>query len=156
MEERVFIKMLELNGPSHFSLKDSRFHVKKAKDSTGRVNTWKELDLMNTFTIEATFCGSTIGPLANMQYSHKNFEDVGAIICDSIMDYWDPDSSKKAMILSQLADKYKEKGEDDGAGSSDEAEDSPGSDSTSSEGAGDAATDHFKTVRKHVSCRHLI
>jgi hypothetical protein len=73
MEERVFIRMLELNGPSHFSLKDSRFHVKKAKESTGRVNTWREMDLMNTFTVEVGLVSS----LLVSSRLHSSFLTVG-------------------------------------------------------------------------------
>ena len=102
MEEQIFIKMLELNGPGHFSLADSRFHVKAVKESTGRVNTWQEIKCMNTFTIEATFCGSRRGALTDCQFNTHNFEQVGPIICDTILDYFDPDGSKKALVLYQL------------------------------------------------------
>lgn len=41
--ERVFPMMMSLNGPSHFSYKYSKFSVKRSKESTGRVVSWREL-----------------------------------------------------------------------------------------------------------------
>lgn len=41
--EQVFPMIMSLNGPSHFSFKSSKFSVKRSKESTGRVVTWREL-----------------------------------------------------------------------------------------------------------------
>lgn len=41
--EQVFPMIMSLNGPSHFSFKSSKFSVKRSKEATGRVVTWREL-----------------------------------------------------------------------------------------------------------------
>lgn len=87
LRERVFPRMLANNGPSHFDYDATRFNVKKCKESTGRVNTWRELGLINAFTLEATFCGSTMGRLKNTQFNCKDFERMGSILADTILDY---------------------------------------------------------------------
>ena len=43
-----------------FSFSGCKFHVTKCKESTARVVVWKQLDVMNSFTLEATFAGSTL------------------------------------------------------------------------------------------------
>eukprot|EP00039_Didymoeca_costata_P003363 m.67150 g.67150 ORF g.67150 m.67150 type:complete len:1070 (+) comp11865_c0_seq2:211-3420(+) len=145
MDERVFIKMLELNGPEHFSLSSSRFHVKKAKESTGRVCTWREMKLLNTFTIEATFCGSTRGKNGKFQFNHKHFEKVGEILADTILDYWDPDDAKRVALLSALRNETlsSHPAEDDGDASSD----SNGSDSSTDDEAQVEAQAHFVALK---------
>lgn len=147
MKEQVFIRMLELNGPGHFSLPFSRFHVKASKESTGRVNTWRELKIMNTFTIEATFCGSTIGPLRNFQFSQTEFEQVGPIVCDTLLDYFDPDPTKYNVILDELRNnRDKKNGDGDSSDSGEEESDSGGSDSSESDGASEVAQTRYKKV----------
>ena len=40
-----------------FSLKDCKFNVEKCKDSTARVVVWREMNIMNAFTLECSFFG---------------------------------------------------------------------------------------------------
>ena len=40
-----------------FSLKDSRFNIEKCKESTARVVIFKEMNIMNSFTLECSFFG---------------------------------------------------------------------------------------------------
>lgn len=40
-----------------FSLKDCRFSVEKCKEATGRVVVFKEMNIMNSFTLECSFFG---------------------------------------------------------------------------------------------------
>jgi len=40
-----------------FNFADCAFAVQKSKESTARVVGWKELNITNTFTLEASFCG---------------------------------------------------------------------------------------------------
>lgn len=45
---------------SQFSFSACKFNVQKSKEGTGRVVMWK-MGIRNSFTLEATFCGSTLG-----------------------------------------------------------------------------------------------
>lgn len=44
--------------PSLFGFKDCRFRIEKCKESTARVVIFKEFNIMNAFTLEASFFGS--------------------------------------------------------------------------------------------------
>jgi murein tripeptide amidase MpaA len=141
--ERVFPKMLSLNGPSYFHYKECRFNVKANKESTGRVNTWRELGLLNAFTLEATFCGSTLGELRHSQFNCRDFERMGEILCDTILDYCDPNSAKKAKILLEI--RATPTMNTDGGDDDSSAEGSPGSDSSDSNGETELAEIRFKS-----------
>jgi len=49
----------------YFSFESSRFSVHKSKESTARVSMWRELNIPNVFTMEASFCGADMGELAD-------------------------------------------------------------------------------------------
>ena len=45
----------------YFSFESSRFSVHRSKESTARISMWRELNIPNVFTMEASFCGADIG-----------------------------------------------------------------------------------------------
>lgn len=47
----------------YFSFEYSRFSVHRSKESTARVSMWRELQIPNVFTMEASFCGADKGEL---------------------------------------------------------------------------------------------
>lgn len=55
-EEYIFPALLDENADL-FNFGNCAFSVKKAKESTMRVVMWKELDITNSYTCEASFCG---------------------------------------------------------------------------------------------------
>lgn len=57
LKERIFPSLMDKNSEI-FNFADCSFAVQKAKESTARVAIWKELGITNTFTLEASFCGS--------------------------------------------------------------------------------------------------
>lgn len=42
---------------ANFNFNGSSFVIHKSKESTGRVVMWREFQLINSFTCEASFCG---------------------------------------------------------------------------------------------------
>lgn len=44
-----------------FSFEQSRFSMNKLKDGTARIAMFKELNIANIFTMEASFCGADRG-----------------------------------------------------------------------------------------------
>ena len=52
------------------------------------------LGILNSFTMEASFSGSTLNQKAGMHFSIRNLEQLGNEFCDSILDYCDPDQTK--------------------------------------------------------------
>ena len=52
LQERLFPRMLHSNLPNTFSYSSSNFKVQKSKESTARIVCWRELGLVNAFTLE--------------------------------------------------------------------------------------------------------
>lgn len=46
------------------------------------------------FSLQATFCGSLIGKRAGYHFNTADFESMGYHLCDTLLDYCDPDDSK--------------------------------------------------------------
>lgn len=106
LRERVFPVMVSKNAPSKFSFKGCKFKVQKSKEGTGRIVMW-HMGILNSFTMEATFCGSLIGKRAGYHFNTADFESMGYHLCDTLLDYCDPDDSKYVTILRELELKMK-------------------------------------------------
>ena len=107
LRSRVFPRMLCKNAPDMFSYNSSRFVVQKSKESTGRVVMWREAGIQNSYTLEATFAGSTQGKLRGIQFTTGHLEDMGYHLCDTLLDYCDPDPRKTEKIMRELEDEYR-------------------------------------------------
>ncbi|XP_077853496.1 cytosolic carboxypeptidase 3 isoform X3 [Macaca mulatta] len=83
-----------------FSFSACKFNVQKSKEGTGRVVMWK-MGIRNSFTMEATFCGSTLGNKRGTHFSTKDLESMGYHFCDSLLDYCDPDRTKKKHLKTK-------------------------------------------------------
>ena len=54
-----------------FSMNDSSFLIHKVKESTGRVVMFKEFNIINSFTLECSLCGPSIGLRKDYHYTRK-------------------------------------------------------------------------------------
>ena len=63
---------------------------------------WKELGITNTFTCEASFCGADQGKFADYHFNQDLLQEMGHRICDTILDFCDPDQVKVKAILEEL------------------------------------------------------
>uniref|UniRef100_A0A8C8UP43 ATP/GTP binding protein-like 3 n=1 Tax=Peromyscus maniculatus bairdii TaxID=230844 RepID=A0A8C8UP43_PERMB len=106
LQQRIFPLMLSKNCPNQFSFSACKFNVQKSKEGTGRVVMWK-MGIRNSFTLEATFCGSTLGNKRGTHFSTKDLESMGYHFCDSLLDYCDPDRSKYFQCLKELEEMEK-------------------------------------------------
>ena len=52
------------------------------------------LGILNSYTLEATFCGSTLRDRSGHQFTTKDLESIGYHFLDSLLDYCDPDQTK--------------------------------------------------------------
>ncbi|CAF0721396.1 unnamed protein product [Didymodactylos carnosus] len=93
LKERLFPAMLSKNDPTKFSYCSCKFKVQKHKEGTGRVVMWS-LGILNSYTLEATFCGSTLDDKAGQHFTMEDLESVGYHFLDSLLDYCDPDPTK--------------------------------------------------------------
>uniref|UniRef100_G1TLG6 AGBL carboxypeptidase 3 n=1 Tax=Oryctolagus cuniculus TaxID=9986 RepID=G1TLG6_RABIT len=106
LQQRIFPLMLSKNCPDKFSFSACKFSVQKSKEGTGRVVMWK-MGIRNSFTMEATFCGSTLGKKRGTHFNIKDLESMGYHFCDSLLDYCDPDRTKYYQCLKELEEMAK-------------------------------------------------
>eukprot|EP00057_Strongylocentrotus_purpuratus_P017431 XP_011671905.1 PREDICTED: uncharacterized protein LOC582973 [Strongylocentrotus purpuratus] len=106
LRERIFPIILYNNAGEKFNYNNCKFKVQKSKEGTGRVVVW-QMGIMNSYTMEASFCGSTSGDKRLTHFSTADFEAMGYHFCDSLLDYCDPDHSKCNTILSGLEEKLR-------------------------------------------------
>ncbi|CAF3391299.1 unnamed protein product [Rotaria sp. Silwood1] len=103
LKERIFPAMLSKNDPAKFSFCSCKFKVQKNKEGTGRVVMWA-MGILNSYTLEATFCGSTQQDRTGHQFTTEDLESIGYHFLDSLLDYCDPDHTKRDRILHELED----------------------------------------------------
>ncbi|XP_076450580.1 uncharacterized protein LOC143286741 isoform X3 [Babylonia areolata] len=106
LHERIFPCMLHKNSPDKFSYEACKFKVQKSKEGTGRIVMWN-MGIMNSFTMEATFCGSSMGKKKGFHFTVADYESMGYHFCDTLLDYCDPDNAKYANILGNLENRMK-------------------------------------------------
>uniref|UniRef100_A0AAV2L5L7 Cytosolic carboxypeptidase 2 n=1 Tax=Knipowitschia caucasica TaxID=637954 RepID=A0AAV2L5L7_KNICA len=99
--ERVFPLMMSKNANNTFSFKSCKFRVQKSKEGTGRITMWR-LGIRNSYTMEATFGGSTLGDRRGTHFSTRDLKSLGFGFCDTLLDYCDPDPSKTNYCLTEL------------------------------------------------------
>eukprot|EP00775_Hariotina_reticulata_P008712 gene8712-8893_t len=102
-QERILPLMLAINAPDLFSYPSCNFKVQKSKAGTGRVVGFRELGLVNAFTMEASFAGPSGGELAGHHYNTGHLEEMGAVLVRTLLDYWAPaGTSSVAELLAHL------------------------------------------------------
>jgi len=86
---RAFPRFFSMHdiGQKYVCFSDCSFHVKKGRESTARVVVSKELNIPCSFTLEATFCGSNYGPLKHCHMNTGHMQEVGAALCDAILNF---------------------------------------------------------------------
>ena len=121
LKEKIFPRLLEKTSEI-FSFADCNFAVQKSKETTARVVLWRELGLVNSYTMESSFCGADFGKHCDFQFNVEHLQEIGHNFCDAILDYCDPDQAKVKTILEELEILYPRisDGEsDEGSGDSD-------------------------------------
>nr|XP_042131547.1 cytosolic carboxypeptidase 2 isoform X8 [Peromyscus maniculatus bairdii] len=101
LHERVFPLMLSKNAPDKFSFDSCNFKVQKCKEGTGRVVMWR-MGVINSYTIESTFGGSTLGSKRDTHFTVEDLKSLGYHVCDTILDFCDPDQTKYTQCLQEL------------------------------------------------------
>jgi len=79
--------------------------VQRSKEGTGRVVMWM-MGVPNSYTMEASFGGSTLGSRCDTHFSMADFEGMGRCFCETLLDFCDDEPSKeklRAKIIERLA-----------------------------------------------------
>ncbi|ETE72716.1 Cytosolic carboxypeptidase 2, partial [Ophiophagus hannah] len=126
LHERIFPLMMSKNIPDKFCFNSCKFQVQKCKEGTGRVVMWR-MGILNSYTMESTFSGSTLGAKSNCHFTFEDLKSLGYHVCDTLLDFCDPDRSKFQQCLLELKELLKQKIQT-------KLSDTSGSDSSQSDG----------------------
>ncbi|KAL0488310.1 hypothetical protein AKO1_015468 [Acrasis kona] len=85
-EIRIFPKLLSTMSDL-FNFKDCSFNLSKLKLNTGRIVMYSEVNIMNSFTMEASFCGCDYGRLANLHFLTSDLEEMGKNLLQALLVY---------------------------------------------------------------------
>ncbi|XP_023013150.2 nna1 carboxypeptidase isoform X2 [Leptinotarsa decemlineata] len=98
LQEQVFPLMLHKNTADKFSFESCKFRIQKAKEGTGRVVMWM-MGIANSYTMEASFAGSTLGNRADTHFSTQDYEQMGRSFCQTLLDFYDDDPKKEKLRM---------------------------------------------------------
>lgn len=101
LKERVFPLMFDRMS-HNFNYQGSSFVVHKAKESTGRVVVWREFQISNSYTCEASFCGPSQGYFKGFHFSIRMLLDMGKEFCRTLAVFSEPDTGYYKQILNEL------------------------------------------------------
>ena len=99
LKERIFPLLFNKN-TEHFSFVNSNFVVHKSRETTARVVMWREFNLINSFTLECSFCGPTSGLYKDCHFSISLLKDLGKNFCLTLIDY----ASNEAKVREAISE----------------------------------------------------
>jgi len=71
----------------YFSFEQSRFSMSKTKEGTARIAMYKELNIPNIFTMEASFCGADRGEIKNQHFTTDYYMNAGRRLLEALIVY---------------------------------------------------------------------
>lgn len=86
LKERIFPLLFSKN-TDVFSFDCCNFNINKQKESCGRVVMWKDFQLINSFTLEASFMGPTRGQFKDHHFNIQMLRDMGKLFCITLRHY---------------------------------------------------------------------
>ncbi|XP_051545382.1 cytosolic carboxypeptidase 2-like [Myxocyprinus asiaticus] len=101
LQERIFPLMMSKNAKDKFAFRSCKFKMHKSKEGTGRIVMWK-LGIRNSYTMESTFGGTTLGDRKGTHFSTQDLKSMGYCFCDTLLDFCDPDPAKTTHCLEEL------------------------------------------------------
>ncbi|XP_030246172.1 uncharacterized protein LOC108655510 isoform X7 [Drosophila navojoa] len=93
LTEQVFPLMLHKNSADRFSFESCKFKIQRSKEGTGRIVVWM-LGITNSYTIEASFGGSSLGSRKGTHFNIQDYEHMGRAFCETLLDYCDENPNK--------------------------------------------------------------
>lgn len=68
------------------SFQNCNFAIQKSKETCGRVVMFKEFNIINSYTLEASFLGPDKGVLAGLHFNTQHLLMIGHIFCETLAD----------------------------------------------------------------------
>ncbi|XP_039226019.1 cytosolic carboxypeptidase Nna1 isoform X5 [Drosophila yakuba] len=135
LTEQVFPLMLHKNSADRFSFESCKFKIQRSKEGTGRIVVWM-LGITNSYTIEASFGGSSLGSRKGTHFNTQDYEHMGRAFCETLLDYCD-ENPNKDRLRSKIIERLMREGS-----SADEPLNIPLSDYSSDEGNCSSSSDN--------------
>jgi hypothetical protein len=88
-----------------FSFEQSRFSMSKFKDSTARIAMFRELGIVNIFTMEASFCGADRGKFKDQHFTTDYLMLAGRRLLESLIVYCKIDVHQSIKQIKSKQDK---------------------------------------------------
>uniref|UniRef100_W8AMZ7 Cytosolic carboxypeptidase NnaD n=1 Tax=Ceratitis capitata TaxID=7213 RepID=W8AMZ7_CERCA len=101
LTEQVFPLMLHKNVADKFSFESCKFKVQRSKEGTGRIVVWM-LGITNSYTIEASFGGSSLGSRKGTHFNTADYEHMGRAFCETLLDYGDDTPNKVKKMAKHM------------------------------------------------------
>nr|XP_026690269.1 uncharacterized protein LOC104265751 isoform X2 [Ciona intestinalis] len=104
VEERLFPWLMFQCLPNRFSFHDTKYAVRRSKESTGRVVMFRQMGIANSFTLEATFAGTIAGSRIGRHFNISDFQLIGRKLCECILEYSNvfDNPVKKSKVILQM------------------------------------------------------
>ncbi|XP_052234973.1 uncharacterized protein LOC127847242 isoform X4 [Dreissena polymorpha] len=87
LNERLFPWLMAQKSPEKFSFPFCKFNIKRCKEATGRVVMWRQMRILNSFTLEATFSGTAMNNDECRHFNIADYMEMGRILCESVLEY---------------------------------------------------------------------
>lgn len=96
-----------------FSFEQSRFSMSKYKDSTARIAMYRELNITNIFTMEASFCGADRGKFKDQHFTTDYLMLAGRRLLESLIVYCKIDVHQNIKQIKSKHDKKEDQKENE-------------------------------------------
>ncbi|KAF0696082.1 Aste57867_13120 [Aphanomyces stellatus] len=101
---RAFPRLLSTHwiGQQYVSLDSCNFQVNRGREATARVVVGRDMGILNSFTLEASFCGADFGVLAHQHFNLRHLQDVGLALAQTLMEYAMPEAMDRVVVYEWL------------------------------------------------------
>ena len=112
IQQRMLPWLIGQRAKELFNFDYCAFSMRKSKESTGRIVMYKEFQIKNSFTLEATFAGTSDDvndEKLKRQFNQYDFMNIGKHTAEALLDYHmtDLDINKKAKLFEDIASHLK-------------------------------------------------
>jgi hypothetical protein len=71
---------------------------------------WKEFNVINSFTLEASFCGASQGRFKDMHFTPLQLNECGKEFCQTLIEFTSQDQTKVKICYSELEQLFPKNG----------------------------------------------
>lgn len=125
LKMRILPKLLS-EQTEMFRFYSCKFRIQRSKERTARVVIWREFNVMNCYTLEASFFGFFDKERETKEFMHNHLFRMGRMLANSLFEYCllrDEEMRQQKEVRARREEEKKAKAKIMGAGASKEAKD---------------------------------